>query len=446
MAASIRIADATGHAPPSAHEIVVAMEDRMNKTAERIDSHAKMIHRFPRGLRGIGGEEDCYVVPSVVAIGPYHRALPHLQDMEEIKHAAARHFCTTAGHSTEDVYKRILSVADDARRCYTSDAAFVPPLEEFAAMMFLDGCFLLEYMVDSNSPVFAGCTLSSGPAILKDMMLLENQIPWLVLETLAALRSVDDVRGFIAGMGEKFFPKKSVPHWKCRRTPAEKPKADAENTVSYEDYRPPHLLGLLRFSQIHSMPVHEYGYRAGSSSLLSSNAVELAQIGVKLTPSTATWFGDTSVKRNLVLGELSLSPLFLNDVTACWLVNMAALEASTAASWDKDDFFVRSYLSMVSMLMDREEDVHQLRGKGVLRSFFSNTQTLAFFKDLGRHLRLGGRYVVVLEQIEAYKRNRAPIIAVHSFLYKNSKIIATVLSIAGLIIGIFKALLALKTD
>jgi hypothetical protein len=39
-----------------------------------------------------------------------------------------------------------------------------------------------------------------------------------------------------------------------------------------------------------------------------------------------------SVKRKLILDELSLSPLFLNDITTCWLVNMVALEESTTMS------------------------------------------------------------------------------------------------------------------
>ncbi|KAL6605886.1 hypothetical protein ACP70R_041539 [Stipagrostis hirtigluma subsp. patula] len=433
------------------HEILVAMEERMHKTTERIESHFSMMHtriqRFPRGLRGVAGDDDRYMAPSVVAIGPYHHGLPHLQEMEEVKHAAAHRFCEHARRSTGEVYRRMLSLAGDARRCYSAADAAVARLSdaELAAMMFLDGCFLLQYMSNGDAPLFAGCTLSSGPAILRDMMLLENQLPWLVLEALTGFMSVD-VHGFVADMGEKFFPKKNAPRWmKCGGAAAAKRDAADESSTSYGEYKPPHLLGLLRFSQIHSMPVAELTYRAGSSSLLSSSAVELAQIGVKLAPSTAAWFADMGLRRKPVLGELSLSPLFLNDVTACWLVNMAALEASTAASWDKDGFVVSSYLSVLAMLMDRKEDVHQLRTKGVLHSHFSNTQTLAFFKGLGRHLRLGGRYVVVLEQIEAYKRNRPVQIAVHRFLYKNYKVIAAVLSIAGVLVGIFKALLSLKT-
>lgn len=54
---------------------------------------------------------------------------------------------------------------------------------ELAAMMFLDGCFLLQFVMCNKPPVL-GHGLSSWPAIVKDTLLLENQIPWLVLEAL----------------------------------------------------------------------------------------------------------------------------------------------------------------------------------------------------------------------------------------------------------------------
>ena len=59
-----------------------------------------------------------------------------------------------------------------------------------------------------------------------------------------------------------------------------------------EKFQPPHLLGLLWYTQVGSMPAHVKNYRGWVSSLKSSSAVELAEIGVSLTPSTKPWFAD----------------------------------------------------------------------------------------------------------------------------------------------------------
>ncbi|CAO2187283.1 unnamed protein product [Urochloa humidicola] len=100
------------------------------------------------------------------------------------------------------------------------------------------------------------------------------------------------------------------------------------------------------------------------------------------------------------------------------------------------------------MLMDRE-DVHHLRAKELLRSIFSNTRTMDFFKGLAQHLRFGGSgsyYIIVLEQIEAYKRHRPVRIFLHRLIYGSYKTmtIASLFSIVGVLVGIFKTLLSKK--
>ncbi|KAL6857199.1 hypothetical protein ACP4OV_018581 [Aristida adscensionis] len=106
---------------------------------------------------------------------------------------------------------------------------------------------------------------------------------------------------------------------------------------------------------------------------------------------------------------------------------LEAVEATNASSFVSDGYVVSSYLSLLAMLMDREEDVQHLRRKGMLCSCFSDTKTLT-----------------IMDNIYEYMDERPVRIAVHKFVHNNYRIIAAVLSIAGVLVGIFKALYSLK--
>ncbi|XBI13784.1 hypothetical protein VPH35_140475 [Triticum aestivum] len=254
-------------------------------------------------------------------------------------------------------------------------------------------------------------TLSTGPCMLRDIFLLENQLPWLVLEALM---------DFL--------------------TPSPVYKVHVDEL---KKYKPPQLLGLLRYSQLGNMTNIDLVNNCTCQS--SSSAIELAEIGIKLTASNKTWFADMSIQRDrCIFGQLSLTPLFVNDCTACWLVNMAAYEACVSATHPSDGFVISSYISLLAMLMDKEEDVHELRAKHLVRSFFSNHELLVFFKDLARHMRLGYRYFVITEKIEMFKRERPVSITVHRFVYNNFRTIVAVLSVVSVLVGIFRTLLSLK--
>ncbi|CAL5009757.1 unnamed protein product [Urochloa decumbens] len=113
----------------SAMQEILAIDEKMAKTTQKLEAdfskvEAK-IHRFPRGLHGIGGDGGRYIAPSVVAIGPYHHGTPELEKMEEVKLAAAYYLCRNSGHSTVEVYERVRSVAAAARGCYEADDASV---------------------------------------------------------------------------------------------------------------------------------------------------------------------------------------------------------------------------------------------------------------------------------------------------------------------------------
>jgi hypothetical protein len=147
------------------------------------------------------------------------------------------------------------------------------------------------------------------------------------------------------------------------------------------------------------------------------------------------------VEKGCCFYKLFMAPMVMDDLNACWLLNMVAFEASLA---NYKGTTVNSYVLLFAMLMNREEDVHELRVKGMLHGKFSDQHTLSFFKDLAEIIGITDEYTTVLACVEAYRRNRWMWILLHRFVYNNTKYIITVLSIIGVLVGIFKALFSIK--
>ncbi|OEL18457.1 hypothetical protein BAE44_0020524 [Dichanthelium oligosanthes] len=384
------------------------------------------------------------VTPVAVAIGPYHHdGSSKLKVREEAKRAALEEFC----QSLEAVRQKITSVAASARGCYASDLAMDDYRygiyedygvddgtdngnSKFAEMMLLDGCFLLQFMVsvcpdDPDAPPGADPLMSRAEvhtcidAIARDVMLLENQIPWLVLEALMELRPGVPVDRFLALMASA-FDVRSDDEAALAQSSHQLGGAEAEPNHGDQQCQPPHLLGLFRSRQVGAARTRSL--RVPTLSSLSTTAVELAEMGVKLTTSKTRKFGDMSMSKRRqglgVFGELSLVPA--------------------------DNFAVSSYVSIVALLMNREEDVQELRVKSIINRALGDKGTLEFFKWAAPHLRIGHRYYEVFQGLQEYRQERWAWIAIHRFLYKNSKIIVAVLSIIGVLAGLFKTILSLK--
>ncbi|KAJ1261323.1 hypothetical protein BS78_09G020500 [Paspalum vaginatum] len=228
-----------------------------------------------------------------------------------------------------------------------------------------------------------------------------------------------------------------------------------DSTTTYQRQRhdthadsPPHLLGLFHRRQVGAPRTSSLDVPRLSS--VSSTLVELKETGVKITASKASVFGEMTVKKRRrrrlglgLFGELTLAPVVLDNLTACWLFNMEAHEACLGATY-ADNFAVSSYVSVVAMLMNRQEDMQELRTEGIVVSALSDEATLAVFKDLAAHVRVGYRYYDVFQRLQEYRTERWLWIAVHRFLYRNMATILAVLSAVGVLAGIFQAILSLK--
>lgn len=138
-------------------------------------------------------------LPQAVSFGPYHHGEDHLQPMEEHKTRAFRHFLMRSRRSFDLFHGALSKVMDDVMACYDQlDQKWRDNPRAFLQLMILDGCFMLEILnVDtvkdcyaSNDPLFSDHgKLHIMPYIRRDMLMLENQLPMLVLVKLVAVES-----------------------------------------------------------------------------------------------------------------------------------------------------------------------------------------------------------------------------------------------------------------
>jgi len=150
------------------------------------------IYRVPKRLRQVNA--DAYT-PHLISIGPFHHDQPGLDDMREHKWRYMLFLLRRVGahdpmgEPLSSCAHVILNVEREVRDWYAASIELSP--EELAMVLLLDGCFMLELFfrcrdrepsVVQNDPVFLSEWMV--PAIRRDLALLENQIPFFVLQRL----------------------------------------------------------------------------------------------------------------------------------------------------------------------------------------------------------------------------------------------------------------------
>ncbi|XP_058084051.1 UPF0481 protein At3g47200-like [Magnolia sinica] len=140
------------------------------------------ICRVPPAIRQL--DESAYD-PKIISIGPYHHGKTSLQPMEEHKWRYLHTFLTRNPNiSLEGYIMEMKALANSSRNCYSGNIDMC--IDQFVEMMVLDGCFIIEILLKQKEAVTAGDPIYSEswalPLIAHDMLLLENQLPFFVLE------------------------------------------------------------------------------------------------------------------------------------------------------------------------------------------------------------------------------------------------------------------------
>ncbi|CAO2150185.1 unnamed protein product [Urochloa humidicola] len=398
-----------------------------------IDLTEYRMHLYPACLREVG---KSYTVPRIVAIGPYHHGLDHLKPVEKVKHAAACYCVMQSGCLLEDLYGAVAQVADAVRWLYDKDVVERIGEDDFRHMMFFDACFLVQNMLmrsdrDKVNKSLLGFLCPYRIDIFHDVMLLENQIPWILVEIVIRFMRMPSI------------PKDFVRAKRYCMLPDDMEEPPQPKPLDWEEgNKPPHLLGLLRYYIVGKSKI-KYPKSTPRNRSSSVSAIKLAEIGITLTANKTGEISDMDLNENL-FAELSLPPLTLDRDRASYLVNMSAHELCTVESFreaEASDSAFSSYILLLAMLVYSEEDIHELRVRGILvgGGGLSNDDALQFFSRI-QGLRYGQHYNYIIDTINSYRERWPMWNKIYAYFYNNWKTITAVIGAISTVAGIIGAL------
>ncbi|CAN6237762.1 unnamed protein product [Urochloa humidicola] len=370
--------------PTSSSEdpLELAVERRLSDDDGRLGEGSSFtIFRLPAHVR----EEDSKLYePRLVSVGPYYRGRPELRAMEQHKWRYLRHLLQRAAADVplRDLVRAVRGVETRARGCYSeSEAAAIDVVaDDFAEMLLLDGCFVLEFFFKwHRREPDALCDAGWALVLLhSDLLLMENQVPFFVLEALfhAFFRGGVPRSDLLALLLLHLRPTGAL--LPQQQSP---PQALAGTTID-------HLLHLFHESFVPRPPP------VAPSSQLSPPRVipcvsALRDAGVRFAkkPSPRDMFDVTFDSKR---GVMEMPPMAIDQASLPLLVNLVAFEQSRAGRLratgsSSGGAPLTSYAELMASLVSTGKDVEELQARGIVDNLLSTNDDAAakFFQSLG---------------------------------------------------------------
>ncbi|KAG5252719.1 UPF0481 protein [Salix suchowensis] len=345
------------------------LREIMDQTLLRIQNHRTEEPNIPKdpepNIIEVPGElwvkkEECYS-PLAVSIGPFHYSDREgkLQQVEELKDRMMLKFVEDTPRKY--LYANVKEELQKARGCYPKYIRKKFSDEEFIKMMFIDGCFILQFMhclVNESEKL----EMSEQQIfhVKRDLLLLENQLPFAVLYSLRKLRKC-------------FVPFGNSIHVSLDWSPPP------------EKTQPAHLLQLLYYkSMYHYSKRNHKKARPGSRGHgLYYSAKNPKKAGILFRPRWTGAITDVKFKRSVLSGKVEVPPIIIDESTESLLLNLVAYESAAAL----DQFWVSSYILFMDSLIDDAEDVKEMRSNGIIINYLGADHKVAkLFNGMGESL------------------------------------------------------------
>ena len=144
------------------------------------------IYKVPKRLRKV--KEEAYT-PKLVSIGPVHHDNDELKDMQKLKRGYFQEFFSRTSKEPKEFESIVKNNIKRIRDCYAVEISLPESDEDLVKMILLDSIFIIELFCRSDAEdrenddyILSKPWLKDG--ITQDLILLENQLPFFILDLL----------------------------------------------------------------------------------------------------------------------------------------------------------------------------------------------------------------------------------------------------------------------
>ncbi|KAM7490217.1 hypothetical protein LguiA_033138 [Lonicera macranthoides] len=318
------------------------------------------IYRVPPKLRSVN--EKAYT-PQIASIGPLHLGKLELQAMEDQKMRYLKAFLDRTNMSLKNCIKVMKEWEERARNCYAERIKLTS--DEFVKVILVDSCFIIEAILRyTASDMKEQTDFLTKPHMIyhvrTDLILLENQLPFFVLNGLFSIAFNDQSR--------TTFPELCINYFRGLMI-----TRDFEKTVNNlmiqlkSGYEVKHLLDLLRISHISSSLMLR---PEGRGKLIKiRNAAALQEAGMTFKRGSINCLLDL----RFIVGVLEIPQITIDDFSEFVLRNLVAFEFCHYPF----DSYITDYIIFMDSLIDTDKDVDILVENDVIMNWLGDSSAVA---------------------------------------------------------------------
>ncbi|XP_061370412.1 UPF0481 protein At3g47200-like isoform X2 [Gastrolobium bilobum] len=355
------------------NRLAIHIEEILDKAISPLTTKC-CIYRVPHEIRKLN--IDAYT-PKVVSIGPYHHDNPKLKNMEGHKLKYCKEFRERVQTSLDNLVTLVQELETEVRLYYSDNIELSS--EELVKLILVDSCFIFELFFTSKSTdddgiPFKGWLKSS---VAFDLLLLENQLPFDVLDKLYNLASPSPNFPSFFDLTYYYFRK------------CDSPYGDSPPSIK-------HFTDMLR---IFYLPPPPYRLPPREDELLAHlySATELNEAGIKFRKG-----GSHLLDLSFSHSYLEIPNLNVGDDTEIFFRNMIALEQFHYLN----ESYITDYVRFLDYLINTSNDVDILIRKGIITCMLGDNNAVAeLFNGLGKSIarrKFNSDYFGIAKELKAY--------------------------------------------